>query len=257
MQLSLNLDTTFSSNSTGRNRIQCLVPVPDSTLSQSCLVDLTQLGFQSKYQMLKQAMKNVRLTPKQAVKATFYFEEETKIEMPHYFRQLQTEWVKEITLKLTVTSEGLWVSKLKNKKAGRSLYDFPLQQAQHVKLEAIERTETEARKLAQLWQRKQSQVWNHLNLEDVRYYLDQVDILDLTTYFSQDDLEYAQGCFVWEEAVQLQTETKFQLIKLHAEMGVDHQYRAWVNIYDTRRRRLKRYLWLNPTEALFYQEERY
>ncbi len=258
MQLSLNLGTSFfQPREATLNRIQPLVKDAEQALNQSCLLNLEQLDFQSKYQWLKQALQTVKRTRKQEVKATFYFEEKTKVELPHYFKQLQAEWVTEITLKLTITSEGLWVSKLKNKRAGRSMYDFPLQCVQHVKLEAIEKTPTEEQKVAQLWKRKHAQVWSALSLEEVQFYLEQFECLDLTRYFSQEDLEYAQGCFEWEDEIELQAETKFQFIKLRAQRGVDQQYRAWVLVYDTRRRRLKRYLWLNPTEALFYQEERY
>lgn len=257
MQLALNLDTAIQAVQPMPDRIQILSKGETSDYCQRCLLNLTQLDFQAKYQWLKRALKTIQLTHKQEVKATFYFGEVTKVELPHYFKQIQTEWVTEMTLKLTVTSDGLWVSKLKNKKAGRSLYDFPLQAVQQVKLEALEKTSKETQKLMQLWKRKHSQVWNALKLEDIEFYLEDVEPLDLTQYFSRDDLEYAQGCFEWEDDLALQTETKFQIIKLQAQKGLDEQYRTWVNIYDTRRRRLKRYLWLNPTEALFYQEERY
>ena len=256
MQLALNFGQTFTQQPTA-NRLISISKAEQSDLYQDCLINLEGLDFQSKYRCLKHYFQSLKSTTKKEVKATFFFKEETKIELSHYLRGVQAHWVTEATLKLTMVSDDLWVAKLKSKRAGRSLYDFPLHCVTQVKLEAIEKTTSEVQQLHQIWKRKHEKVWTNLTLEEVAYYLDIVEILDLTQYFTQDDLEYAHGCFIFEEPVSLEARTKFQIIQLKAEIGKDGQYRTWALVINTRTRRIRRYLWLTPVSGLYFREEKY
>lgn len=257
MQLSLNLGVPSISTYVPRKRVQVVTTNPETDTHQCCEIELDQLNWQQKYRLLKDVLKTMELTGRKEVKATFYFEEETKVELPHHFKQLKAEWVKVITLKLVDTPSGLWVSKLKNKKTGRSMYDFPLQHVVQVRLETLEKASEEQQSLASLWRRKHLKLWTHLTLEELSTYLPEVETLEVSTLFSRDDLEYAEGCFEWQDPFELRTQTTRQQIKAIAQNSPDGHYRTWILVKEPRARKLKRYLWLNPSEALLYQEERY
>lgn len=257
MQLTLNLETLAMKNLTPRNRVHVQERHPQQERIQSCSIELAQLAWKEREQLIKEVLQRMELTPKNEVKATFYFEDETKVELPRYFRQRQSEWVTEISLKLRLTSLGLWVSKLKNKQTGCSLYDFPLHRVDRLQLTSIQPSCQEQMRLQQLWRRKHHHLWTHLTFEDLTTYLPNMEVLSVTNYFHQEDILYALGCFEWEEEFEIRAETPRLRIKARATWEADGYYRAWVLVYNTHRRRLKRYIWLNESEALLYQEERY
>lgn len=209
-----------------------------------------QEDFQNRLMKLKQQFIHSQDRLKNQLKATFYFEDETVVEFPSYQNQWRKEILNQVTVQMTLTSDGQLHYAKPNRKRMQSFLAFPLTRVTKVEVKPIKPSPTET--LKKLFSERLDGVWDNLTETDLKPFLGEIRTISLKDCLYETDFDLFQEALVWKKPfVSYRLNGRF-LYKVEIETGEDGICRAWLFEEDEDSDIEHTYLILNSKTALYY-----